>query len=170
MNLALLPETHTEVVSPTSFCFYLCCGRRRWSSTWNWKCSAWTPSPPSQEVNFNIIIVMLKVNPMNFNNLQQHWDKNGNNQAQKARSEGINMKRPELRMPVLYQRLLVYKLEKLNCPPESTTRNQETELQGQLQSLHREKITKQFDEHQKSGVGAAIADVKPRQQSLTDKF
>ena len=31
----------------------------------------------------------------------------------------IQMERPDLRMPVFHQRLLIYKLEKLNYPPGS---------------------------------------------------
>ena len=61
---------------------------------------------------------MLEAHPMNFNNLKQNSDKCWNDQMQEAHSEGIYLKRPELRMPVLHQKLFVYMLEKLNYPPE----------------------------------------------------
>ena len=44
-------------------------------------------------------------------------DKNRNDQIQKAHSWGMYVPRPELWMPVLHQKSLVYKLEKLNWPP-----------------------------------------------------
>ena len=46
----------------------------------------------------------------------------------------IFMKRPEMRMPVLHQKFLVYKLEKFNWPPET----RQWEIQGQWLPLHQE--------------------------------
>ena len=65
------------------------------------------------------IIIIMKVNPMNFNNLKQNCDKIWNDQKQKACSEEIFVERLELLMPELHQKLFVHKLETRNYPPES---------------------------------------------------
>ena len=115
---------------------------------------------------------MLKVNPMNFNHLKQNCHNFWNDQIQKARSQRVILKGPEVRVPVLHQKLLVYKL----LTRVSTMQSQETRTvvesppgERSDQCSHESKSDyKQFDEHWTSKIGAAVADVKRRTQSLTD--
>ena len=62
---------------------------------------------PVKEVNFNIIIITMRVNPKIFNNLKQSRDEKCNDEMQNACTQEIYVQKQELRMPVLHQKLFV---------------------------------------------------------------
>ena len=78
---------------------------------------------------------MLKVNPVNFNNVNQSWDQIWNDRKQKAHSHGINLKNQNCERQDCTRSRASTSWEAQQPTRVSAMRDQETELQRQLQNL-----------------------------------